>query len=743
MALQDMEQILARLRSESLDLTPIAQISDRIETMAAEELAKVKATDTGKQIAEAVRTWKTSCASARASEERQWYKNIDMYQGRQFSEFDSARNAMVEVPNLDYEPRISVNITEPICRTEIAKTGSQNPSATVMPASRDQQDISAALAAEQAWEWWYRDQRFQTNVFGPANQWRTVCGNSFIKTFQDWGRVDSAATEAAQRKYEQDLAQAQQQGIPIPPVPPEPVMGKLRAMPVDPFHLYVPDLAELNLQEQGYVLHVYTIPVEKAKLQYADFTPKDWQPTTVSADSILNSARIGIKGGNTAKADSVEVIEAWVKPGYSKLLPQGGLAILAGDELVALATDGIPYKHGDFPFAHLTGIETGRFYRKSIVQSITPLQNELNRIMAQIIKHKNLATKPMFFYDEGSTDPTRIRSKAGTFIPIRLGSRYPSAVPIQELPSFVSQLIADIRGYLEDISGQHQVSRAVSPGADTAASALAFLAETDDNFLSPTFDSIEAAMETVARQVLSGMVQFWDAPRFIRVVGDDGAFDAKMLSQSDLKNGTDIFVEHESMLPKSKSAKIATIEGWVDKGIILPEQALEAMEMGTLGNVYKRIRLDRDSARRENITLASTDPALVQQHYQQFQQQAQVASAEQGVMAAASGGAPVDPMMAAAPMQPPAFFPINWYDNDAVHIDEHKAYAKSQAYQTLDPALQKELEIHVNEHEQRLTQTMALQQQAAAVAPGGPADAAPQGAVGPSADYAGPQQLAA
>ena len=161
-------------------------------------------------------------------------------------------------------------------------------------------------------------------------------------------------------------------------------------------------------------------------------------------------------------------------------------------------------------------------------------------------------------------------------------------------------------------------------------------------------------LETVARQVLSGMVQFWDAPRFIRVVGDDGAFDAKMLSQSDLKNGTDIFVEHESMLPKSKSAKIATIEGWVDKGIILPEQALEAMEMGTLGNVYKRIRLDRDSARRENVTLASMDPALVQQHYQQFQQQAQVASAEQGVMAAASGGAPVDPMMAAAPVRPPA-----------------------------------------------------------------------------------------
>lgn len=747
MAVEDLARILDRLKSESLDQLPIGQTADRVEMMAAEELAKIKKSEEAGKLASMVRNWRTACITSRVEDERQWYKNLDMYQGRQFTMWDRTMNRMVEPVAPDYEPRIAVNIIEPICRTEMAKTGSKHPDATVSPASNDQSDIMAALAGEAAWRWFYQSSRYQTLVFTPANFWRTTTGNGFIKSFRDDSMIDDAATEAAVRTWGQQVQQGTAQGLDPATAPPkpEPIRGKIRTHAISPFHLLVPDAAELDLQMQPYLIEQYTMPISKAKVVYKDFAPKDWNPTGVASTEVMNVAHIGIKAGASSQLDSVLILEAWVKPGITTLMPDGGLIIMAGDEIVAMSTAGIPYAHREFPYAHLTGIETGRFYRKSIIESITSLQNELNRTYAQLIKSKNLTVKPMFFFDEGSLDPTRIRSKAGTYIPIRLGMNRPTPVPIQDMPAYVLDLIERIKGHLDDISGQHQVSRAISPGADTAASALALLQETDDNFLSTTFDSIEAAAETVARQVLSLMVQFWDEPRLVKVTGSSSTFEAKMLKGSDLKNGTDVRMDAQSSLPISKSGKIATITDWIDKGIIPPEVGLEAMEMGTLGSVYNRIKVDMDQARRENTEIALLDVATVTQHYMAQAQQADAMAQAQanplaGLSDPALGITPQEQApMPAAPLQP--LYPIGWMDNDEVHIREHEDYAKGQAYKALAPEIQKELETHVEAHRARLAeraQQQAMQQALAGVS-------GPQGATPQPDGYAGatPQPAAA
>ncbi len=739
---QDLDRILSRLRKESLDTAPIADTAGRIEMLAAEDLAKVKKTADAGRIVAMVKDWHTACESARLSYVQQWYKNLDMYQGRQFTEWSKAYSTMVESPAPSFEPRIAVNIIEPACRTEMAKTGTNHPTASVAPASNDDSDVMAALAGQQVWDWFYAESKFQSLVFSPANFWRTICGNGFIKTWVNHGAIDEAATESARREAEKQTQLDASQGLALPAAPVTPIRGKITADAVSPFHLFVPDLAEQDLQKQAYVLHAYAMNTERAKLTYRDFVPENWNPSQISANSVMDVAHLGIRGGNPSALDSVLVIEAWVKPGITALLPEGGLVILVADEIVGMADAGIPYDHGQYPFAHITAIESGGFYRKSVVESIIALQNELNRTYAQIIKSKNLTTKPQFFYPEGSVDPGRITSRAGQYIPIRLGMPNPQPVPITELPRYVLELIDRIKSHLDDITGQHQVSRAISPGADTAASALALLQETDDNFLSTTFDSITAGIETVARQYLSLTVQFWDEPRLVKVTGDSEAFDARSLKASDLKNGTDIRIDSESMLPKSKAGKIATITEWIDKGIIAPEVGLEAMEMGTLGKVYSRLKLDRESARRENVEMRGIDVAALTEHYTQAMAAQQEMAAQQSPFAGI-----VDPAVGldgAAPMPAPAapldlFFPINWFDNDAIHVEEHKAYAKGQEYKNLPPEIQKELEQHTAAHEDRLAQQMM--QQAMVGAPVGP-DGAPAGPDG----YAGanePQPLAA
>ena len=712
---------MERIRSESLDMQPVdGPAGVRLLELTAEEIRSRQESDEFKDLVAFVRRLHSECRNARIPEERQWYKNIDMVQGRQFTVWDIRKSQMVEARRLPEDVRIAVNIIEPIVRTELAKTGSNAPTAVVAPASNDIDDIMAAQAGEQAYEWWHEESDFQTKTFNPANWWRAVCGNGFIKVFYDAGRVDAAAAAAAQQLAEQqarERAQLEQANVsfirgaePTPPPTPvaEPVRGVIRAEHVTPFHIFVPDPAILDLQEQPYMVHVYTRKIEQARLAYGDRLPPDWNPSPIGANTVVDLNRLGIRGYPAISPDSVLITELWMKPGYDRRFPNGGLVIVCGDDVVHLAKDGIPYQHGEYPFAMLTGIENGKFYRKSVVQSLTPLQNELNHTVSQIVKKKNLTTNPGHFYDEGSIDPRRVPNVPGQWIPVRLGMRYPSPIPIADLPSFIPNFLQQVKGWLDDISGQHQVSRAISPGADTAASALALLQETDDNFLFTTFDSIESAMKSVGRQVLSLMVQFWNEPRLVKVVGREAGFDAKLLKGADLKNGTDLRMEAGSGLPTSKAGKIATVTEWMDKGFVDPIDGLEAIEMGTLGRVWNRIKLDKMQAQRENIEIRDLDVEEVRLQLEQYNQQ--LTMYQKGMQ---SGLIPPTQQ----PPGHPSIYPIGWQDNDEVHIAEHKAFAKGQLYAALDPAIQKVLEWHVADHEARATQKLMQQMALTGAAP--------------------------
>lgn len=738
MAQQALQDLLKKLESESMADQPLTETADRVAELTAAQLKKVKQSADGAKIVDWIKERYGRADSGMSAERAQWYKNLDMYQGRQFTEWDRVQKRMVDQPAPDYEPRLAINVIEPIIRTEMAKTGSKRPIATVSPASNDPEDIMAALAAEDLVQWAYDQTRFQTSIFNPANLFRAVCGNGFLKVWWDPNEEDPAATRAAQMQAdaaaEEQAEQAQQQNVtdmfPAPSAPVKPVLGKICFGYVDPFHLFVDDLAELDLQKQDWVMEVYTISQTKAKLKYADYVPKDWNPDLTSTASIFDISHLGIKTGDKQVKDAVLIREMWVKPNVTTLLPRGALVILAGDEIVSMS-EGMPYTHAEFPYAHIVGIETGRFYRKSVVESVQNIQKEINRTYAQIIKAKNLVVSPQFFMDEGSVDVNRWTSKAGTVVPVRLGAQRPSPVPMQALPAYVMELQSMLSAVMDDITGQHQVSRGQS-SANASANAINSLQQTDDDFLNGVFDSIEAAVETIMRQFLSLVVQFWDEPRVVAVTGRDHATDAKLLSGTDIEGGTDVRVQAGSALPLNKAARIATVTDWIMKKIVAPQDGLEAMEAGNLGTVYDKIMVDTAAASRENMQIRELDDNLIQQFQQQQQaNQAQAqALAQQNAEATRQFAGITDPVMglnaqaptppqqpivaqpslngaAPAPVQPGSFvpgvpgqlvgsavprvaqeepeifFPINWYDNHDVHMDTHRRWAASQAYELL------------------------------------------------------------
>ncbi len=650
----------------------------------------------------------SKCKTNRKLEENDWYVQLAFYNGYQYHDWRTVngKQLLQEEPNPAALPRITVNRIEPIIRTEIAKTTSGQPSASVVPASNDEDDLLAANAAEQVWQYLYDKNKFQTDVLQKAEFWRAITGNAFIKTLWDSTvEIKEPQTEIDPLTMEKRVTQNVSG------------MGDVKYEVVSPFHLFVSDLAQENIEEQPYIFNVYTKSVEWVKSNFANVLPKDFEPSRVTPAEIEEAALMDIRGVDNVRPDSTLVIEAWIKPGATRKLPRGGLVTIIDSEIVQYSDSGIPYAHGEYPFAHLAGIQTGKFYRRSVIKSLIPLQREYNRTRSQIIHAKNLMAKPQMMYQDGSVDPRKITARAGIWIPVRPGFQFPTPVPIQPLPNYVLQEVQQLTADFEDISGQHQISKGdASPGV-TAATALAYLGERDDAYLTTIFNSIEAALEKVARQSLSLFVQYVQTQRLIKTVGSDGSYDAMMLSGADIASGTDIRVESGSALPTSKAARQSLITEWMKMGFISPQDGLRVLEMGMLKQYYNLIKIDENAAQRENLTMKRLDEQQVMQAT--MEHQSKIEAGDPSVMMQ-------DPTTGEMmPIEQPPLVPVNDWDNHAVHIEVHNRFRKSQTFELLPDPIKEEFQRHIALHQQA-AQAQMMQQMMLGAAPQG-ASGAPQG----------------
>lgn len=598
---------------------------------------------------------------ARSAVERQWYTNLAFYFGKQniaavtTQQSASGNNFRFQIPKAPpWRVRLISNKIRPIIRTELAKCTAAKPMATIVPASSDDHDIFSARAGEQVYDSIYRRKKVK-NVVRRAMFWTLICGNGYIKNWWDPEAVDLDSDQP----------------------------GDILIEPETPFHVFVPDLLEEELERQPYLIHASTKSADWVNARYGKKLADKINPNTAAANDILENSFVNLIGANQLTKDAVLCLEVWIKPGMHVKFPNGGMFTVLGDQLVQ-AHDGWPFEHGEYPFIKLDHIPTGKFYSDSIITDLVPLQKEYNRTRSQIVESKNRMARPQLMAALGSLDPSKVTNEPGQIIFYKPGYAPPAPLPLQGLPGYVLQELDRCQADMDDISGQHEVTKGRVPPGVTAATAISYLQEQDDSKLSHTIDSIEDGIEKLGRQILSHVVTFWDVSRIIRVVGDDGTFDSITLKGSDLRGNTDLKVESGSALPTSKAAKQAFIMDLMKMGMIPPEKGLAVLEIGGITKLYDELQVDVRQAQRENLRLQQPPDPMAQ--------------------------APlIDPQTGQPSPAPPAV-PVNTWDNHAIHIDTHNKFRKSQKFEVLDPSLKVAFEQHVQTHQLAMQQSMMQQQ---------------------------------
>lgn len=631
------------------------------------------------QLAEWVRNEYDKCRNQRAQEQKKWEYNLLNYGGDQW--VNLIRGGRLSKPNQpSYQPKLVTNLLQPMVRQQISRMTSEKPTVTVVPVSTTDDDLLAAQGGQAVWDALYTKEKVQEKLIRTAF-WTVITGNGFFKTYWDRNKIDDNF-------------------LAVNPVvtQPQTTQGAIAFSAVTPFNLFVPDLLEEEIENQIYVMEVYTKPVVWVNQFWKDYLKGPVEPDCVGYQEIFESSYWKQANDGSAKPDSVRVIEMYLKPGAHRDFPNGGMLTVVGDQLVQ-RIDTLPYSHGEFPHAHWGDIITGKFYRDSILTPTIPLNRHYNRTRNQMILSMLRTARTQLAYTEGSIDPARMTAAPGAMIPVKPGFQFPVPIPAQPIPAFVENELNVVKRDLEDISGQHSVSKGQAPGSGVvAATAINFLLEQDNSQFWTTISSGEALIEKTGRQSLSIVADMWDIAKIVRTIGMDSAFDAIELKGSQIARGLDIRVERGSMLPESKTAKQALLMDMAKMGFISPENLLDLLPMGGVKRITEVIKVDYEQAQRENLKMKKLDAMeliAADMEYQQKLQPDANGYVDESTFDPGTG----------MTLQQPLPVPVNDFDNHKVHIEVHNRFRKSQEFENLDERVKKVFADHILHHQVQLMMT--------------------------------------
>lgn len=660
------------------------------------DLEKFRGTKDAATLAAWVQEEYAKARAARAQRQMQWYVNMAMFYGKHYVEvtgkqYPAGFQSKLTTPKKPYyRDRKTINRIRAFVRSEISGFQGKLPSAVAVPSTAEDQDVRAAYAAEQVWQSISENQRVRYH-YGRAIWWMVVTGTGFIKTYWDQEAIDKAAQQPGVNKF-----------------------GS-----VTPFHLFVPDLREHDIEDQPFVINAIVKPVEWCRNYFGGSVEGlKLSPSTASANQILEEGYLNLSAGAN-QPDSVVVYETWIKPGGHKMFPQGGLIISIDDQIVSVHLDGMPYKHGEYPYSKIEHIPTSTFYGDSPLVDLNGLQREYNKLRSQISEAGHIAARPQLVAAEGSIVTSKLTNEPGLVIQYRMGYPPPQPMALSPLPQYLVDQQDRILVDIEDIGGQHDVSRGQAPPGVTAGTAISFLQEADQGYRTTQHQSLEDGMSKVARQTVANFNQFVDVKRRIQVIGADGAFDTLMLTGADVAGGTDIRMQPGSSMQGSKAANDARVMDLFGMGIIDQNMALKLLEVGGAQKVLDLLQIAERKAQRENTKMKGLTPALIQQHQTQFEEQwlqangiqplqQDPAALDPAALALEAAGADpatlADPMTAPAPPVAPPMVPVDSFDVHEKHIETHNAFRMSQEYELLAPEVKSQFDQHVRLHEEALFQ---------------------------------------
>lgn len=623
-----------------------------------------------------------------------WWENIATYTGDLWAEWNVHDKKLKEsTPASDHRVRLPINLAQPVVRTELAKLTKNRPMLDVLARSQDKTDLNAAEVGDKLLNNYVERKFHMPRVRRRALWWTLTTGLSGILTdfdpnAQEKVRVmvdpkgqplsDPRVIEAYRQYYRKKHQAPKYEEVP---------QGELVYRVLSPWQMLW-DYSQQFVEDAMWIIVSEVYDIHEAERRWG----KEVEPEPDAKPGPIEQRLLGkfdltskLAYDKSTSQDMAEIHRLFIKPGH-KIFPRGAHVVFTKEEI--LFRENYPYAHGELPVS-VTGhvpLLTGQ-YPMSVLQQIRGPVLELSRTASQLVENRNLMGNPPWAIPKQLKIDKEIQNKPGLRLEYTHVPNIPPPAPIDmpEIPSYVRELIPQMREHILEISGQGETSQGrVPPGARSGV-AIAYLQEEDDTRLGPTVTEFEETMERVGGQTLELIAEKYATSRTITIYHKGSEPEVFDFIGTQLAGNTSVVCQAGSALPRSKAAKQQYIlDLWDRKLEQDPRRVREMLELSE--GEAEDFEVDLEQAERENRRLQQGEEVEV----------------------------------------------LEWH-NHAAHHYNHRRFMKSADFESLDPGVQQVFIAHDAEHTQleQLQQQQQMQLQAQAQILGGAGGGGGEGAIAP------------
>jgi hypothetical protein len=266
----------------------------------------------------------------------------------------------------------------------------------------------------------------------------------------------------------------------------------------------------------------------------------------------------------------------------------------------------------DYPFEILQGdINPGEIYGESWVKHLIPVNRVIDALESHIFEYNHFFAKGRFVVDKNS-GVRMIVNQHGQIIEKNRGAQV-QAITVPPLPPSPQEQLRNMRSYMEDISGVHDISLGRMPSSVRSGTAIAELKQADATNQSDLVDNLEDFLSRAGKKILKIVSENWTTSKLISVTGLGGKPEYFMAAgeKSSLKDknkytfgemelplaiigkDNEVRVQVGSWLAYTKEARMEKLKELFRLGAIDQKTYLEYAEFADIDGIYERTREER------------------------------------------------------------------------------------------------------------------------------------------------------
>ena len=257
----------------------------------------------------------------------------------------------------------------------------------------------------------------------------------------------------------------------------------------------------------------------------------------------------------------------------------------------------LPFTHGNLPFIRLTDLDVPtQLHGVSRYETVLPLQRMYDNISTLIAKNIYLTAHAKWMMPRGAAKIEQLGND-NTIVQYQ-GPVAPTLAQVASNPPEVYQFREQIKQDMQTVYGSHGISRGEVPKGITAASALQFLNELENERSSTDISKHGFLVKDLAKMTIAVCGDYYDINdgRMIRIVGKNNQFLIRHFDSANLNKNYDIRFDNSTGLPETKAAKIQRVMDTLQRNPTLfsPERWEQLLD---LGDSESRVNLATEAVR--------------------------------------------------------------------------------------------------------------------------------------------------